>query len=138
MASPRGIDLNEFGGDGARRIGAAVHVRRRELRLTREQIQADGGPSHETLNKLENGRQARFDALLLARVEEALDWPAGHIDQLRRGGATPNDGNDGHTMRQDSERDARAAALNFLSALSEAHGKDWMMNIATEVYREKG
>ncbi|MEE6140293.1 FHA domain-containing protein [Mycobacterium sp. 050128] len=69
---------------GVARAGAAVAARREELKLTQRFMAREGIVNAGALIDFEKGRRWPRRATL-ARIEDALQWPHGTIERIRRG-----------------------------------------------------
>jgi DNA-binding XRE family transcriptional regulator len=58
-------------------LAALVRSRRHELRLTRRECTAAGGPPIATLNAIERGRLTHPSESILSQLDAALAWPPG-------------------------------------------------------------
>jgi hypothetical protein len=70
----------------ANRLARIAKSRRHELGLTHTQIQAAGGPSPGTQQKIENARAGRFRDDTIADVERGLRWAPGSVQAVLDGG----------------------------------------------------
>lgn len=78
------------GGVTPAEVGQIVVSRRVELGYpTRAAFAAVVGLTARTLSDIEVGRRTSYDRSTLARVEQALDWEAGHLVGLLDGSAEP-------------------------------------------------
>jgi transcriptional regulator with XRE-family HTH domain len=77
------------GDPGVARAGAAVAARREELKLTQRYLARNGIVNAGALIDFEKGRRWPRRATL-ARLEDALQWPHGTIDRIRREHADPD------------------------------------------------
>jgi transcriptional regulator with XRE-family HTH domain len=66
------------------RAGQAAAARRGELELTQAELAARAGVDAKTIYNLEAGGRKPI-ARSRARIETALGWPSGHLEQLARG-----------------------------------------------------
>ncbi len=66
-------------------LGDAVQIRRRELRLTRQQVYGRGGPSAPTLVQIEQGNAAKMRPSTLRKLDCGLDWPLGTASRVLAG-----------------------------------------------------
>jgi transcriptional regulator with XRE-family HTH domain len=64
------------------KVAAAVKARREELNLSQADLTIFGGPSGYTISQVENARARGYRAATLARLETALDWRHGTIDEM--------------------------------------------------------
>lgn len=65
------------------RLGKAITRRRVELGLdTIAAFARHVGLSTRLLGDLEGGRRASYDPATLAKVEQALDWPGGRVEEI--------------------------------------------------------
>lgn len=60
--------------------------RRKQLGLTRSQIQDAGGPSVATMGVIENARQDTYRDSILRKLEQVLGWETGSVDAILSGG----------------------------------------------------
>jgi transcriptional regulator with XRE-family HTH domain len=68
-----------------------VRARRRELRISQEDIRAASGLSITTIGKIENGdAELRVQRATMRRLDQALQWPVGTCESwyMGRGGIT--------------------------------------------------
>lgn len=64
-------------------LGRAIVSRRIECGYeTREELAEHSGIAARTLGDLETGRKTSYRRSTLARLEQALDWPAGTVDEV--------------------------------------------------------
>lgn len=63
--------------DGREALALSVKARRRELRLTQQQLAERGGPSAKTVFAIEGNESAALRPSTLARLDRALDWKSG-------------------------------------------------------------
>lgn len=71
-----------------RRLGDAVQARRHRLGMTQEAITSEGGPSHQTLRRLERGDPGPYHERTFARLEQVLDWKPGTVRAVLNGDAS--------------------------------------------------
>ncbi len=71
------------------KLAAAVLARRKELRLRQKDVEARGGPTARTLQKLEKGTIGALAPRTLDALDEALRWTAGSASLVLYRGATP-------------------------------------------------
>lgn len=87
--------MTSSSGRGPSRARLAEHMdqRRRELRLTWDQVASRAGINRETLRQIRNGISESIRPLTAAGIEDALQWEHGSIDAILAGGApTPTGG----------------------------------------------
>ena len=76
-------NTESFNASGYRRLGTAVRDARREYGYTNREHFADAcGVSVRLLADIESGTRGNFRTRLLEKVEAALDWPAGTLDNV--------------------------------------------------------
>lgn len=68
-------------------LGEAVRARRYELGLAQPDVARRGGPSTQTLMRIENAHRTRYENRTLARLEQALGWKTGSIRAILEGPA---------------------------------------------------
>lgn len=68
------------------RLADAVRDRRRELRMTQEDVRARGGPSTATLRQIERGSALDYRSGTTEPLEDAIGWRRGSVDTVLRGG----------------------------------------------------
>lgn len=75
---------------GWAKLGEAVVSRRVELGYTTRHALATAAPmSERLLSDIEKARRESYDPATLARLEQALRWPAGTAVQIASGGCAP-------------------------------------------------
>lgn len=67
------------------RLADAIKTRRRELRLTQEQVAEAGGPSTATIRLLESGHPGGYRGRTFADLERVLDWMPGSVESVLAG-----------------------------------------------------
>lgn len=67
------------------RLARYVRARRAELRLTQQDVQARGGPSQAKLRQIESGRPVTISKPIRRRLEQALLWEHGSVDDVLAG-----------------------------------------------------
>jgi hypothetical protein len=67
------------------RLATYVTRRRRKLRMTQADVDAQGGPSTATLRQIEGGERDNYRATVLARLERVLGWTAGSVQAILTG-----------------------------------------------------
>lgn len=72
------------------RVAEFVRARRNRLGIK----QAAAGVSSATWTKIENAKAESYKPFVLARIEQALDWPSGTIMAIAAGGSPPTTGDD--------------------------------------------
>ncbi|KAA1248573.1 FHA domain-containing protein [Mycobacterium simiae] len=82
--------VNDTTDPGIARAGKAVANRRKELDLSQRHLAANGVMSAGSLIALEKGRVWPRPSTL-AKLEEVLEWPRGHIAGIRYQRVAPND-----------------------------------------------
>ncbi|MGH3414896.1 MAG: helix-turn-helix domain-containing protein [Actinocrinis sp.] len=66
-------------------LGAMIAERRRELGMrTQQDLATAAGVSVATVTRLESGRPLQRRSWTWAAVEQALDWPSGHLERFMR------------------------------------------------------
>lgn len=95
--------------NGWRRLGAAVVGRRRSLGLSQAELRQAGGPSTDTLRKIEGGLAAQCDPRTLRKLETALHWEPGSVAAVLDGG-------------DPCPATARSRAADWLLSLRDVHG----------------
>lgn len=109
---------------GTPRIDQAMDARRIELRLKWKDVITLAGISPQTLSKIRTYGTAGVDALIVAKVEQALRWAPGSLQALTSGGEpTPLDSRDTEpvprpappTLASDPRVRALAAILETLA-----------------------
>ena len=74
-------------------VAAAINARMAALRITQQDLAAKSDVSPATIRELQhNHRPRRRYGRTLSALSEALDWPAGHLDDVLNGrdsGAPP-------------------------------------------------
>lgn len=83
-------DLRDITDPGMVRAGRAVAERRKALGLTQRDMAASGVLNAGALVSFEKARSWPHERTL-AKLENALQWPAGTISAIRRGDATPDE-----------------------------------------------
>lgn len=75
------------------RLSAFVIGRRRHLRLTQEEVRANGGPSNATLTAIEGGamRNVRFNRATFEKLDKGLDLERGTTQRVMNGEDIPVD-----------------------------------------------
>lgn len=76
--------------DAWKEAGRIGKLRRERIGLKQEDLRLYGGPKVSTVGKFERGTQAQFPTRTQHQIENALGWPRGSIDDIRR---TIEDGN---------------------------------------------
>jgi transcriptional regulator with XRE-family HTH domain len=92
-------------------LGRAVQDRRYQLGLSQNDVTARGGPSHQTLRNIEQGRPGPHHGRTLANLERVLEWKAGAAVAIL-GGATAEVDTD--------QADEVSAVLTLARSLSRA------------------
>ena len=69
------------------RLADLMDQRRRDLRLTWDQVAARADIHRETLRQIRNGSSDTIRPLSAAGLEDALEWERGSIDTILRGGS---------------------------------------------------
>jgi transcriptional regulator with XRE-family HTH domain len=67
------------------RLGVAVRQRRRELRLTQEEVRELGGPSTATVRLIEKGEPTDLRRGTVEQLEKALQWETGSVELIMLG-----------------------------------------------------
>src|SRR5437868_5535395 len=67
-------------------LGWAVRTRRLLLGLSQADVMAAGGPSDQTLRKLERGEPGIYRVRTMAALERVLKWAPGAIEAILKGG----------------------------------------------------
>ena len=67
------------------RLAAALRTRRERLGMTQEDVNARGGPSHQTLRLLENARPGVYQSRTFTTLEKVLGWSEGTIADILAG-----------------------------------------------------
>lgn len=67
------------------RLGQAVRARRKHLGLAQVDVSAAGGPSDETLRRLERGEPGPYMRRTLASLERVLRWKPGATEAISAG-----------------------------------------------------
>lgn len=83
----------------AESLDTAMDDRRTELGMLWEDVAAAAGVSYETLRAIRRGRMMR--SLTRAKIEQALRWPRGHIQDLL---TRPPEEQPPFELRDDTER----------------------------------
>lgn len=74
----------------AAKLAEAVKARRHQLGLTPDLVKAAGGPSATVLSQIENAYDNDYRLPTLAKLDRALQWPAGTAAALWEGGELPS------------------------------------------------
>jgi transcriptional regulator with XRE-family HTH domain len=98
----RAGDPAEATDPGLQRVGSAIAARRRELGFTQEEFAAEKILSVAPLIAIEKGRSWPH-ASTRAKLEAKLQWPAGTIDNIRSGLATPPSDETTHVINPDAQ-----------------------------------
>lgn len=144
----RRIRLDQHLPDGAARLAQAVHARRDELGLTRDEIKK---PSGTTIYSIELERKSQYDSSMLSALEQGLRWKPGSVDRVLRGEEPlpehdvdppeqpaapapfrpPQPPSETYNHRQ--ERLSRRALYRMMLAMGEMYGPGMIMEVAAEV-----
>lgn len=71
--------------DNWARLGAAVHARRQELGLSQAAVTDAGGPSDQTLRKIERGEAGPYRDRTWVWLEKTLQWKPGAVQAILGG-----------------------------------------------------
>lgn len=82
------------------RVGAAIRRDRARIYGTRETFATAAGLSISVLSDLERGTRTNFDDDTLGKVEDALGWAPGSIDEIAAGGPIRRSDTDLARLRQ--------------------------------------
>lgn len=63
-------------------LADAVRSRRNWLGMSQGEIQKYGGPSEQTMGRIEQNRRVKYTPASLAALEKALRWPPGTINSI--------------------------------------------------------
>lgn len=85
LAILRSVPPNYASAANRQRLASRVVQRRRELRLTQEQVYERGGPSTATLRLIEKGAEVDYRRGTIGPLERALEWTEGSIDAILHG-----------------------------------------------------
>lgn len=69
------------------RLGAAVRLRRKQLKLTQSEVAERGGLSESTVRGVENNRLSQPHASTQRALERGLAWLPGSVEAILKGGA---------------------------------------------------
>lgn len=139
----RRIRLDQFLPDGAARLAQAVHARRNELGLTRDEIKK---PSGTTIYSIELERKPQYDSSIMSALEAGLQWRPGSVERILRGeaplplnGSAPHEeppplAEEIHNPRH--ERLSRRALHRMMRSMGEMYGPNMIMEVAAEVASE--
>ena len=75
-------------GEESRRLAQAVQRRRRQLGLAQGDLTALGGPSEQTVRKIEQGQEGPYRRQTLDGLDRALGWKRGTTRGLLAGAVT--------------------------------------------------
>lgn len=67
---------------GRQRVADAIRARRTELGLTQPDVTTRGGPSKALLHQIESAHPKGYDDYTIRRLEQALDWEPGSIQDI--------------------------------------------------------
>jgi transcriptional regulator with XRE-family HTH domain len=67
---------------GWSRLAKEVRARRLKLNFTQEELVRRGGPSHQTIRNIEQGRQTSYRELTFAKLEQVLGWKTGTVQSI--------------------------------------------------------
>lgn len=68
------------------RLAARAVARRTSLGMTQQDVQAAGGPAVATIRHIEGANKTRYRGTILGRLEIALRWTPGSVEQILAGG----------------------------------------------------
>jgi DNA-binding XRE family transcriptional regulator len=63
-------------------LGHAVRARRNWLGISQSEIGRRGGPSDQTVSRIEQNRRVKYNAPILIGLEKALRWPPKTIESI--------------------------------------------------------
>ncbi|AGZ54648.1 MULTISPECIES: helix-turn-helix domain-containing protein [Mycobacterium] len=69
------------------RLGVAVRLRRKQLKLTQSEVAERGGLSESTVRGVENNRLSQPHASTQRALERGLAWLPGSVEAILKGGA---------------------------------------------------
>lgn len=73
-------------GNDWQRLAQRVIDRRTALNMTQEDVRKVGGPSTATMRLIEGAHQDGYRSIILARLEQALQWNPGSVRSILDGG----------------------------------------------------